>query len=117
MSGTEPANDKPSPEERRKTQRVGLITQVECKATGNYSLGRSQDISESGLLAITGNTFDSGIEVVIRFNLPPYPPGILIESRGVVVWVRAGESMGIWLIQLEDKQREAIAKYIKLRDE
>ena len=113
MPGAEPSPPLPH-EELRKSQRVGLVTQVECKATGDYALGRSQDVSEGGLLVITGKTFDCGIEVVVRFNLPPYPPGILIESRGVVVWVRAGGSMGIQLMQLKDQQLEAITKYIQL---
>ena len=116
MSAPEPAADKPSEEERRKTQRVGLVTQVECKTTGDYNLGRSQDISEGGLLVVTRTTLDSGTEVVVRFNLPPYPRGIHMEVPGVVVWVRAGESLGIQFLQLKDQQREAIAKYIQLQE-
>lgn len=114
MSVPEPPTAERSPDERRKTQRVGLITQVECKTTGKYTLGRSRDISEGGLFVVTGETFDCGTEVVVRLNLPPYHLGILLESEGVVTWVRATESMGIQFIQLKDQQREAIAKYIQL---
>lgn len=116
ISAFEPAALKPSREDRRKTRRVHLITHVQCKITGDYTMGRSEDISEGGLLVVTGKTFDSQTEVAVHFDLPPYPPGILIEIQGVVVWARAAESMGIQFLEPSDQQREAIAKYIQLEE-
>jgi len=71
------------------------------------------DISESGVLLVTLETFESQTEVVLRFHLPPYPAGIFIESKGVVVRVRAGDYMGIEFLLLTDAQRNAIRKFVQ----
>ena len=90
--------------------------QVECKATGASSLGRSQDVSEGGLLLLAGDTFDVQAAVVVRFHLPPYPPGTFIEVQGVVVRVEPGEFMGIQFLELKDPQRKAIANFVHQAD-
>lgn len=113
-SAAQPASPTgPSPEERRKSQRVVLITQIECTATHDYTLGRSRDISEGGLLVFTTETFEPQTEVVVRFNLPPSPPGVPIEAQGVVVHVQPGEQLGIQFFELTDQQRQAIAQFIQ----
>jgi len=86
---------------------------VECKTSQDYCLGRLQDISEGGVLIVTPETFRSQTGIVIRFHLPPYPPGIFIESQGVVVRVRPGEYMGIQFLLLTDEQRKAITKFVQ----
>ena len=106
-----------SNEERRGNPRAALIVQVECKRGSEYILGRSHDVSEGGLSVLTPETFEPGTEVVVRFNLPPYPPGIPLESRGMIVRVRPGEQMGIQFLQLGDRQREAIARYVRQASE
>lgn len=100
-------------EEQRKSPRASLIVQVEFKTTRDYTLGHSQDISEGGLLVTTPETVEPPSEIVIRFNLPPYTPGVFIESQGVVTHVRPGEYMGIQFLQLTDRQREAIVKFVQ----
>ena len=80
-------------------------------------LGRSQDLSEGGLSVLTAETFEPQTEVVVRFNLPPYPPGIPIESSGVVVHARPGEQMGVQFLQLSERQREALARYVQQASE
>ena len=64
------ANTDPA-EDRRKSQRVGLITQVESRTAPDSSLGRAVNISVGGLLVQTPDTFDAKTGVTIRFNLPP----------------------------------------------
>jgi len=87
--------------------------QVEFKATGDYTLGHSQDISEGGLVVVTPETVESQSEIVVRFNLPPYTPGVFVESQGVVTHVQPGKSMGIQFLQLTDAQRKAITKFVR----
>ena len=114
MPPSETAPTMPSPpDERRKNQRAILIVQVECKGTQDYVLGQSQDISEGGLLVVTPQPLNSQTEVTVRLNLPPDPPGDFIESQGIVAHVRPGESMGIQFLQLTDRQREAIVKFVR----
>lgn len=103
----------PAPEEQRASQRAPLLVQVEFKTSGDYILGHAQDISEGGLLVVTPETVEPRNEVVVRLNLPPYTPGVFIESRGVVARVLWGECMGIQFVQLTDAQRKAIAKFVQ----
>ena len=114
MPGAGPAPTEPSQEERRRSPRAALMVQVEYTKGGDYVLGRSQDVSEGGLSVLTSETLEPRTEVVIRFNLPPYPPGILIEAQGEIVRVRPGEGLGIQFLQLSDRQRQAIARYVQL---
>jgi len=102
-----------SGEEQRKTERALLIVQVEFKAAGDYTLGRSQDISEGGLRVLTPETVEAGSGVIVRFNLPPYTPGVLIESPGLVVHVQPASGMGIEFLQLTEQQRQAIVRYVR----
>lgn len=102
-----------SREEQRKTERALLIIQVEFKAAGDYTLGHLQDISEGGLLVLTPETVASGSEVIVRLNLPPYTPGVFIESQGLVVRVQPARSMGIEFLQLNEQQQQAIARYVR----
>jgi len=113
ISPGEATPTKPAPEEQRASQRATLLVQVEFKTTRDYTLGHSQDISEGGLLVVTPETVESRSEVVIRFNLPPYTPGVFIESLGVVAHVLWGECMGIQFLQLTDAQRKAIATFVQ----
>lgn len=113
MPADEAAPAESPKEEQRTSPRASLIVQVEFKTARDYTLGRSQDISEGGLLVATPETVESQSEVVIRFNLPPYTPGAFIESQGVVTHVRPGEYMGIQFLQLQDWQRKAIVKFIQ----
>ena len=113
MPGAGPALTDPFQEERRRSPRAALIVRVECKRTGDYVLGRSQDVSEGGLSVLTSETFDPQAEVVVRFKLPPYSPGIPIESSGVVVHARPGEQRGVQFLQLSERQREALARYVQ----
>ena len=100
--------------ERRRDPRalVDLLTQVEILGVGGSILGRAANLSQSGLLIRTENTLEPATEVDIRLNLPPVPPGRPIETKGVVVHVKPGESMGIRFVLLSDKGRKALRDFI-----
>ena len=59
--------------DRRITQRGLLLAQVEIGNTGNFSIGRVQNISEGGMLVLTHTTIDLKTEIMTRFNLRIYP--------------------------------------------
>ncbi len=97
--------------ERRKYRRVHLITQVECLARKLSSIGRTENLSDGGLLMLSPHTLDPNTEVTLRFNLPPTPPGRPIEAQGVVVRSQPGVDMGIRFLQLKDEDRNAINEF------
>src|SRR5690349_1974606 len=76
------AKQPPQTQNRRRCQRVSVITHVETLANGCHSVGYSRDISKKGLSVETYATFSKHSEVRIRFYLPPYPPGNLIDIIG-----------------------------------
>ncbi len=103
----------PPPEKRRiprKHPRVRLLTQVESQTSGASSLGRTENISQGGLLVYTRETFDASTKVIVRFNLSP---GHLIEAPGVVMHSLPQVSMGIKFLQLKDDDRKAIEEFVR----
>ncbi len=102
----------PQPEKRRiprKHPRVRLLTQVESQTSGASSLGRTENISQGGLLVHTRETFDASTNVIVRFNLSP---GHLIEAPGVVMHSLPQVSMGIKFLKLKDDDRKAIEEFV-----
>ena len=98
--------------DHRFNQRAELLVQVECETKEAYSLGRCQNISETGMLVRTPETFEPTTAVLVRFVLPP-PRAVSIEARGTVVRVQPGESMGIQFVELKDRHRAAITAFVE----
>ena len=98
--------------ERRKVQRAELLVQVDCEANEAYSLGRCENISATGILVRTPETFELSTAVLVRFVLPP-PTAVSIEAKGTVVRVRPRESMAIQFVELNDRYRAAITDFVK----
>ncbi|MFQ5817801.1 MAG: PilZ domain-containing protein [Terriglobia bacterium] len=94
----------------RKHPRVRLVTQVESRASGATSVGRTENISAGGMLVLTRDTFDPSTEVIVRFNLPPRHS---IEAQGVVVHARPAASMGIHFAQLKHDDVKAIEEFVR----
>ena len=100
----------PSGQKSRQDRRVRLTTRVESRATGMTSVGRVDDISVGGLLVIAHDTFESGTEVVVQFDLPS---GHAVEAQGVVVHVLRGERMGIQFHAMKHADVEAIHEFLR----
>jgi hypothetical protein len=98
--------------ERHRSQRAELLVQVECEADKAYCLGRCENISDTGLLVRTPETFEPSTIVLVRFALPP-PTAIRIETKGTVVRVRRGESMAIQFLDIKDRYRIGIVDFIE----
>ena len=114
MSATQPtAQSRATGVNRRKSLRARLITQIESRGPGSSSIGHTEDVSETGLLVLTRETFDPPTEVTIRFNLPPVPPGRPVECHGVVVRSTPGVHMAIQFRNLGDGDHKALAEYVR----
>ena len=113
MPDEEPNNKTGRPEDGRKTQRAVLLVQVEISASGEFSLGRVQNVSEGGMMVLTHNPLDPKKEVTTRLNLPAPPPEYHIECQGVVVRIQPGTNMAIEFRELKEEHRKAIAEFIK----
>ncbi len=113
MPAGEPDTKPDQGEEQRKSQRAFLLVQVEIGNTGDFSIGRGENISEGGLLVFTHNTFEPNTETITRFNLPSTPRECHIECPGVVVRVQPGAHMGVEFLHLKDEDRKAIAEFIQ----
>ncbi len=89
----------------RRHPRVRLVTQVEAT-----SLGRTENISEGGMLVVTRDTFEPGTEVKFRFSLPG---GRSIEGYGKVIHSKSKTQMGIEFGDLKQEDRKAIATFVR----
>src|SRR5258707_643474 len=101
-------------EERRRTKRIPLTTEVAC-VTGNIRiLGTSMNISREGMLFQNDGTLKLGRPVRLQFQLEPQKP--VVKARGVVVRIDGGKRAGIRFVPdgSEDGQRvrEFIAKQV-----
>jgi hypothetical protein len=103
----------PSGQERRKTPRVPLLVRVECKTARKYVLGHCENISETGMLVTTTETFDVAEPVTLRFMLPPISAGKAVQATATVLRTDAGESMAFQFVRLPESFRRAIAEFIE----
>jgi uncharacterized protein (TIGR02266 family) len=99
--------------ERRTSRRAALLVQVDFVSQQAFALGRSQDISEGGLLVMCQETLEPGTQVEVRFVLPVSPQAVTIDTKAVVVRAQPGTSMGIEFVNLRPEAREAIARFVQ----
>jgi hypothetical protein len=77
------------------------------------SIGRTDNISLTGLLLRTRETFAPGTEAIVRFHLPPGPTGPLVESLARVVRAEVGVWMGMRFLELHDANRQRLEAYLR----
>lgn len=112
MASTESISSKyPHTNGRLRRRPAGWLTQVERR--GGMSIGRTDNISPTGLLLRTRETFAPGTEVIVRFHLPPGPCGPLVESLAQVVRAEEGVWMGVRFVDLSERERELLAAYVQ----
>jgi serine/threonine-protein kinase len=114
---TRPARIERSSQQRRRYRRVPYITPVSITRTADSTLyGRSEDISEGGLLVMTAQRCDEGEQVRIRFAVPG--TGQFADTAAVVRWARKGRTIGVVGFEFADLPEEigaAIRAYAATR--
>jgi hypothetical protein len=112
MASTGPISERyPHANGRAQRRPAGWLAQVETRA--GMSIGRTDNISLTGLLLRTRETFAPGTEVIVRFHLPPGPSGPLVESLARVVRAEEGAWMGMRFLELHDANRQRLEEYFR----
>ncbi len=116
-------NATPSPREHRRVARAPYNTPIRLVLPDRVVDGRSEDISEGGILVLSMAVCEPGQRVPIRFALPMDGRVVSVDSE--VRWVRVAQGIdrqGLCAIGVEFRDlpvavRESIASYIALMTE
>lgn len=116
LSGERPTPPAPRPETPRRFARVPFITPVRVRFDQGMLDGRSEDLSEGGLMVLLPVPLPEGSSVQLRFALPR--TGEVVGCTAVVRWVRAREAraacaVGLELVDVAPRIRAAIAEYVQ----
>lgn len=96
---------------KRATRRVPIVAKIEAQAGGFPFIALAENISEGGMLVRTASPLDEGSVVHMRFTLPD--TNLEIKVNATVRHVVPGESMGMKFEDLDDKDLEAVKKYVE----
>jgi serine/threonine protein kinase len=120
-----PPAPRPDPQEqRRRARRAAYATPVQIAfANGSTIDGRSEDISEGGLLVICRAPCAANVRASVRFAMPIEGKVVSVEVQ--VRWVRAARpsepqgprAIGLEFVLVTEPMRESIAKYVALMGE
>jgi serine/threonine protein kinase len=111
-----------SVDQRRRARRAPYNTPVHIAAPGKHGSavdGRSEDISEGGMLVLSPATFPPEERVVVRLALPTSGEVVSIEAR--VRWGRTTaapaqalglRALGLEFVHLPKAAREVIVRYV-----
>jgi serine/threonine protein kinase len=119
--GPPPSRVQPVQGQRRRTPRAGYSTPVQIQLESGTTIdGRSEDISEGGMLVICREVAEAGGIATARFALPI--EGKIVACQSHVRWVRAARpnepqgprAVGLEFIDVPDAMRASIARYVTL---
>lgn len=111
----------PSGEQRRRDVRAPYNTLVRLTLRDGRSIdGRTEDISQSGLLVLSFGGCDPAQRVALRFALPM--DGKIVALEADVRWVRASDhlgspgmrAIGVEFVQPPPETKTSIARYVQL---
>jgi serine/threonine-protein kinase len=122
LAAVEPAGAGASPQQtrgsvrRRVHARAPYVTPLRLIVEGSDPCdGRTEDISEGGLLVLLESTLDLESKLRVRLALPI--TGKLVEVRAVSKWERdhrGRRAIGLEFIELPDEAAQAIRRYVQL---
>jgi eukaryotic-like serine/threonine-protein kinase len=112
-----PANA-PAADPRRKMPRAPYVTPVSLAVGGGTVDGRTEDISEGGILVITRQACEANQRAKVRFASPI--EGRVVTCEAHVRWVRAAppevangaRAIGLEFIEASAEIRASIARYV-----
>lgn len=102
--------------QRRRFARAPFVTPVLIMLPdGTSTHGKSEDVSEGGLLVITEGMCPNGVEATIRFMTPL--DGRVVELKAGTRWVKSARgkaAIGLEFVRLPEGLRQEIAEYVTL---
>lgn len=105
-----------SPISRRRTARAPYVTPIRLLRSKEVAAdGRTEDVSEGGMLAIVDHPLKMGERVKIRFATPM--EGTLITIEADVRWVKEARgrvALGLEFVELTDVARASIKQYVQI---
>jgi serine/threonine protein kinase len=118
LLGPSPAAGAPTVEQRRQWRRAAYNTPVRIVLPDGVIDGRSDDVSEGGMLVIAREGCEPGQRVGLRFALPMEGKVASVEAN--VRWVRrpgAQCALGLEFVLPPAHVRSSIARYVALMSE
>jgi serine/threonine protein kinase len=104
---------------RRKFNRAPYRTPISIQSSWGEVAGRSEDISEGGMLVLSDQACQQGEEVSVRFALPI--EGRVAVCKARVQWVRArpnhpgmNQAIGLELMNAPSDMRASLSRYVAL---
>jgi uncharacterized protein (TIGR02266 family) len=105
----------------RLDRRVPMQAAIDLASQHNFFSGFSANLSDGGVFVATVNLLPLGTQVDLKFTLPG---GELIESHGVVRWVREVNDgdpeqfpgMGVQFVSLSKAAEESIHRFVQERE-
>ncbi len=118
-----PHAPRPAPvvvQQRRRTPRAPYSTPVRIALPNGSIDGRSEDISEGGMLVICRQPCEANVRVTVRFALPI--EGCVVSCDAHLRWVRCARpdatdgprALGLEFIDVPEETRASIARYTEL---
>ncbi len=106
--------------QRRRTPRAPYVTPVHITLPTGAIGGRTEDISEGGMLVICREPCQSNLRVTVRFALPL--EGHVVSCHADLRWARSARpaetdgprAMGLEFVDVPQDVRSSIAKYVRL---
>jgi serine/threonine-protein kinase len=118
-----PRQESPAEAQRRRARRAPYNTPVQLVLHGSQSRtidGRTEDISEGGILVLSHAECAADQRVAVRFALPMEGKVVSVDAQ--VRWIRAAPgphapgicAMGLEFVDLQSAVRSSIAQYVGL---
>lgn len=103
------------PSTRRQYVRAPYVTPVRILTAAGSADGRTEDVSEGGLLVVTTAAVQEGERVSVRFPLPRSGRVVTVEATARWTRTRRGQkAVGVAFAALPDPVREELRAYVGL---
>jgi uncharacterized protein (TIGR02266 family) len=98
--------------EKREFTRHHFIAEVEFHSDSPPLKARISDISEGGIFIDIITPLPENTMVIVSFYIPDANPTSPITGSGKVAWTQETEGMGIEFVNLDEKIRERLKKFL-----
>jgi len=105
----------------RRHRRVTIAAEVHLESDSNLYAGITNNVSQGGVFVATSKLLAKGTVLDLEFSIPDAGPPI--RTTAVVRWLREDlddiegpPGMGVQFVELADRTRNRLERFIELRD-